>query len=76
MDRQERLEAVDGGARPRPHLESGRADQDEGDHGEDRHGPGGEGEVEEAGRLPDNVSEPRQRNGLGLKRPIGSSWIV
>ena len=40
MDRQERLEAVDGGARPRPHLESGRADQDEGDHGEDRHGLG------------------------------------
>ena len=40
MDREERLEAVDGGAGPRPHLESGRADQDQGDHGEDRHGLG------------------------------------
>ena len=40
MDREERLEAVDGGAGPRPHLESGRADQDEGDHGKDRHGLG------------------------------------
>ena len=40
VDREERLEAVERGAGPRPHLESGRADQDEGDHGEDRHGLG------------------------------------
>ena len=57
VDREERLEAVDGGAGPRPHLESGRADQDEGDHGEDglgrRHQ--GQGESEGTGRCARSV---------------------
>ena len=55
VDRQERVEAVDRGAAPRAHLHSGRADQDEGNHREDRHGLG-EGEAEGTGGRARSVS--------------------
>ena len=35
VDRQKRMETVPRGAGPRSYLKPGRADQDEGDHGED-----------------------------------------